>query len=172
MPVMKWYQVIKWYLSLYLLTSEHLQAATQTRTVVPEMVALTFKNIPPIKQATDWCSFRLIKSQFGVKQNYCPASSEKLIPSRKVYIIISTLLDSGPWAEAFLEIGSVHLSIHPFIIFLGINSLKFSETWDVIKGPYGDVHERVRNFLVKSPLGENDQKWLKNDPITVFGLLK
>ena len=80
--------------------------------------------------------------------------------------------DTGQWAEEFFEIGSVRLSILPSIRFLGIGSLNFSETWGGIKGPYGDVHERVGIFLVKSPLEENDQKWSKNDPITVFGLFK
>ena len=48
--------------------------------------------------------------------------------------------------------------------FLGISLLFFSETLYDVKGPYGNMVERARFFLEKSPSSKNNQIWSKYGP--------
>ena len=75
---------------------------------------------------------------------------------------------AGVWPEESCELEPVLLSVLVSGSFLGIGSLVFSETLYGIRGPYGDVLNRARFFLEKSPFGKNDQKWRKNGVLGLF----
>ena len=72
------------------------------------------------------------------------------------------------WWKGSYKIRFVCPSFHLSIIFLGIGSLVFSETWHNVRGLYIVVCESWV-FWKKLPSGKNGQKWSKN---MVFGLFK
>ena len=79
--------------------------------------------------------------------------------------MLNRFLDAQPWREGFYELGSVLPSVPPSVVlsssFPRICLLVFSETLYGVKDPYGDVRDRAKFFLEKSPFDKNDQKMVQ-----------